>query len=378
MKDEKKRILELVQNGKLSAEEAIILLEALEKDQSSTEKKVDEAKTQESSAKAEETTQQEETKQEEKTGASSTSESFYSQVEQMGEKLFEFLQNALNKIKDIDFQFTQSVEFPHTFQQAIENINRIDIDLANGPLTVRTWDESEVRIECNVKVYRTEDREEARSYFLENTIFRHENDLLVFATQSKWMKVDSVIYIPKKLYDKISLRVFHGDVKGEQLEVKHLVVKTTNAKATFRDIVGEKVDINTVNGNITLTQAEVDRVEAETVNGSIETVGTFTSLDLQSLNGNITSDVSNGAPNKIDAETITGNVRLTLPADATVDGEVKSNIGNYNLHLKDLDILHEKQEIIQKQVKFKRTGTSEETIYIDVDTKTGSIFINEQ
>ncbi|MFS8631215.1 MAG: hypothetical protein LOD92_08690, partial [Bacillales bacterium] len=107
MKDEKKRILELVQNGKLSAEEAIILLEALEKDQSSTEKKVDEAKTQESSAKAEETTQQEETKQEEKTGASSTSESFYSQVEQMGEKLFDFLQNALNKIKDIDFQFTQ-------------------------------------------------------------------------------------------------------------------------------------------------------------------------------------------------------------------------------------------------------------------------------
>ncbi|KRG11425.1 hypothetical protein ACA29_18225 [Lederbergia galactosidilytica] len=69
-----------------------------------------------------------------------STETIYSQLEAAGERLFDFVQNTFNKMKDLDFQFNQTVEIPHTFQQAGEQVDRLDIDVANGPVRIKTWD----------------------------------------------------------------------------------------------------------------------------------------------------------------------------------------------------------------------------------------------
>ncbi|WP_062109184.1 DUF4097 family beta strand repeat-containing protein [Bacillus niameyensis] len=387
MNQEKKRILELVQNGKLSAQEAIILLEALEEEapkqtaetnqEQGEEKQTSDAKedsnTNDNTA-TDETSKDDTNKKQE---TSSSSESIYTQLEHAGERLFDFVQNAFNKIKDIDFQFNQSVEIPHTFQQSASEAEKIDIDIANGPVKIKSWDQPEIRVECNAKVYRTDDREEARNYFLDHTVFNYENGLLVFGTQSKWMKVETILYIPKKTYNKISIRAFNGGVKGEQVHSDTLVVKTTNGKVELSNIQGESLDIDTVNGQIKLVDSTIEKVEAETVNGSIQVTGGYDDVELQSLNGNIDCKLLKLVPRNLGAKTITGNIDLTIPKDAGVDGEVRSNIGNYRLQLNDINIMHEKQEIIQKQVKFKRAGVNESILQLVADTKTGSVHVSE-
>lgn len=387
MNQEKKRILELVQNGKLSAQEAIILLEALEEEapkqtaetnqEQGEEKQTSDAKedsnTNDNTA-TDETSKDDTNKKQE---TSSSSESIYTQLEHAGERLFDFVQNAFNKIKDIDFQFNQSVEIPHTFQQSASEAEKIDIDIANGPVKIKSWDQPEIRVECNAKVYRTDDREEARNYFLDHTVFNYENGLLVFGTQSKWMKVETILYIPKKTYNKISIRAFNGGVKGEQVHSDTLVVKTTNGKVELSNIQGDSLDIDTVNGQIKLVDSTIEKVEAETVNGSIQVTGGYDDVELQSLNGNIDCKLLKLVPRNLGAKTITGNIDLTIPKDAGVDGEVRSNIGNYRLQLNDINIMHEKQEIIQKQVKFKRAGVNESILQLVADTKTGSVHVSE-
>ncbi|MBO0992172.1 DUF4097 family beta strand repeat-containing protein [Bacillus sp. SD088] len=390
MNEEKKRILEMVQDGKLSAQEAIILLEALEGEPtkgSSTSKPKEPKKesqaqpttslqkgTQEEQT-SQDDQQTDERKEKEKTDSA---ENIYSQLESAGERLFDFVQTTFNKMKDFDFQFNQTVEIPHAFQQAGEQVERIDIDVANGPVRIKTWDQSEVRIECQAKVYRTEDREEARTYFLDHSLFKYENGLLVFGTQSKLMKVEAVIYIPEKMYKKISIRVFNGGVRGTNLQAESFVIKTTNGKADLTNIQGEKLDLDTVNGQVALVESQIEKVEAETVNGTIKAEGVYKDLSLQSLNGNIDCIVTKQAPNIIETKSVTGNIHVTLPDGIAIDGDVQSNVGNYKLQLNNIDIMHEKNEIIQKQVKFKRTGTDNEKAHLFANTKTGSVYIQEE
>ena len=76
---------------------------------------------------------------------------------------------------------------------------------------------------------------------------------------------------------------------------------------------------------------------------------------------------------EIEAKVVTGNINLSLPAEATIDGDVRSNLGSYKLDIDGIDVLHEKKEIIQKQVQFKRTGSDEQVIHLLADTKTGSV-----
>ncbi|MBS4219400.1 DUF4097 domain-containing protein [Bacillus sp. FJAT-49711] len=393
MNQERKRILELVQKGKLSAQEAIILLEALDEAGEKTDATINEAEqtntpineaeqTKEAEPKQTETpndevfqgTHTEEKQEEEKMNKDDT---FYSQLESAGEKIFDFVNNALNKIKHFDFQFNQSVDVPHTFQQADSDIERIELDIANGPVRLVSWDQSEVRVECQAKVYRSEDREDARNYFIDNTVFSVENGLLIFASQSKWMRVETVVYIPKKDYKKISVRIFNGGLTGEQLEAQYLTVKTTNGKVELSNVDGEKFDIDTVNGQIKLTNSNASQLDAETVNGAIEALGLFENVELQSFNGNITCTLTENKTNKFEAKAVTGNIKLIVPGNSSIDGDVRSNLGNYKLDLDGIDVMHEKKEIIQKQVKFKRTSTDDHVIHVLADTKTGSVHIGE-
>lgn len=376
MTQERKRILEMVQDGKLSAQEAIILLEALDQG-NDAEKAPNETVYEKSDHAGEKQTHEGRQNEQKKSAENANEDTFYSQLETAGEKIFDFVNNALKKIRHIDLQFNQSVEFPHVFQQADDNFERIEVDVANGPVKLIAWDQPEVRIECQAKVYRSDDREEARTYFLDNTIFSIDNEMLCFATQSKWMRVETIIYVPKKHFKKLSVRIFNGGLTGEQLQCDHLSVKTTNGKIDLTQLEGNHFDIETVNGQINLVASKADHIEAETVNGAIDVSGFFRNAVLQSFNGNITCSVAEAGSDKIEAKAVTGNIQLHLPEIATVDGDVRSNLGSYKLELEGINVLHEKKEIIQKQVKFKRAGTDEKVLHVLADTKTGSILVKK-
>lgn len=387
MSEERKRILELVQDGKLSAQEAIILLEALEKDAQMKEKidskemKNDEANATSQSTHEDTTSQsthEDTTSQNSSQSTENTKEdTFYSQLENAGERIFDFVNNALHKIKNVDLQFTQSVDIPHTFQQEDSEIEKIDIDVANGPVRIIAWDQPEVRVECQAKVYRSDDREEARKYFLDNTIFSIENGLFCFATQSKWMRVETVIYIPEKDYKRAGIRIFNGGLTGEKIHTEFLTVKTTNGKVDLEKMEGKKFEVDTVNGQIKLTGSKVEELEAETVNGTVEVSGDFKVAELQSFNGNITASLQEQGAKRIEAKVVTGNINIYLPEGATVDGDVRSNLGSYKLDLEGINVSHEKKEIIQKQVQFKRQGQDEAIIHLLADTKTGSVLVRQ-
>lgn len=381
MNQDRKRILEMVQEGKLSAQEAIVLLDALEA-----------SPKRDTSSDGYESNRDKETHMpsqlpvpggsagrsegKEKSGAGDE-DSFFSQMENAGDRLVDFVNSTFKKIKDMDWQFTQTVEVDHAFQQEGKDVERIDIDIANGPVRIIGWDQEGFRVECHAKIYRLEDKEEGRSYFLDNTLFTQEDGMLCFATKSKWMRVEATVYVPKRDYRKVAARLFFGEATVERVNAAQLLLKTTNGKVDVSDFSGERLEVDTMNGQVRLMKVNADSVEAETVNGAIDLTGNCRKTDLKSFNGNINCSLSESGAEMLHAKAVTGNIGIQMPKGMGLSGEIRSNLGNYQLDLEGIDIVHEKKDVVQKQLTFRRPGNGEGKLYVSADTKTGSVTMKE-
>ena len=365
MKEERKRILKLVEEGKLNVDEALVLLEELEKAGQTSEQKQEQLAHEISSA-----FKFEETKKE---------ENAHGKVHKTKDKIFDFVDTALKKIKDfdLDLNFGQSVEISHIFHQADVYLREMDIDLANGSLKLVPWDQKDVRIECQAKVYRVDNADKARENFLKDILFAIDGQKLRFMTQQKWMKVDAVVYVPQAEYERVRVRIFNGPISGEELTINDLRMKTANGKIELARLNGKKAEIETANGHITLQTSTIDALEVETINGAIKLDGDFRKIETQTLNGNTTFNLTGNRCELIAAKATTGGVDLFIPDGVAASGELKTNLGGFNIKLDGIQVLEEKSEMIQKMLRFQSVNHPDRTLKIFVDTKTGTITLHK-
>ncbi|MDQ0220011.1 DUF4097 family beta strand repeat-containing protein [Peribacillus cavernae] len=366
MQEEKKRILQLVQEGQLSADAAFALLLELEKaEEESVQKEKDLVH------ELVPVTNQEESY--EKTHAS-----FQEKIHFSKEKIMDFIDNTIKKMKetDLDFNFGTSEEISHIFQQNEAFFKEINIEIANGKANIIPWDQQDLRVECRARIYRIKDRGEAKETFLRDVLFSINEDSFLFAAKQKWMKVEADIYVPKKQYDRIFVRMFNGPISGKDLQFEKIKAKTANGTIQLQRISGEKAEFETANGGITVEQARLDKIEAETLNGAIVADGFFNKIDAQSFTGDISCDLQGQTGDYIHAKTITGKVYMSLESETAVNGELKSNIGSLQVNLPGIEIVEEKKEVIQKVLLFKTVHFAAPVLHIFADTKTGTISIN--
>jgi len=365
MKEERKRILKMVEEGKLTVDEALTLLEEIQKAEETTEQKQEETPGELST-----TVKFEETKKE---------DPFQGKFQSTKEKVFDFVDSALKKIKDLDldFNFGQSVDISHIFQHSDVYIKDMDIDVANGSIKIAAWDQKDVRIECQAKVYRVENQEQARQNFLKDITFAIEGEKLRFITQQKWMKVDAVIYVPKADYERVRVRMFNGSITGEELNVGDFRGKTANGKINIERLIGKRAEVETANGQINIKNSVVNDLEAETINGAVKLDGDFRKIETQTFNGNITFNLRTERCELIIAKGTTGSIDLFVPEGVPINGELKTNFGGFNVKLEGVRILEEKTEMIQKLLRFESVQHTDKTLKVFADTKTGSIAVHK-
>lgn len=365
MNEEKKRILKMVEEGKVTAEEAFQLLAELEKANQTVEQKQAEIVNELSTAVKFDQAKKEET--------------IHQRFQSTKDKIFEFVDSALKKIKDfdLDFNFGRSVEISHIFQQADVYLKDMDLDIANGTLKITPWNQNDVRIECFAKVFRVDNQDQARKNFLKDVIFAIEGQRLRFTTQQKWMKVDAVVYVPQAQYEKVRVRIFNGSIQGDQLAVENFRVKTANGKIDLSEINGKKLEAETANGHIKVRQSKIDDIEAETLNGAIKLDGDYQYVETQTFNGNLNTSLSGNRCKSVTAQATTGSIDISIPDGLAVSGEVKSNLGGFNVLLDGIHILEEKNEVIQKLLRFESIHQPESSIKVFAETKTGSISVQK-
>ncbi|MFJ5623429.1 DUF4097 family beta strand repeat-containing protein [Peribacillus loiseleuriae] len=367
MNEEKKRILQMVQDGKLSTDEALKILEELDQASKESEKKEQVLVNALSTVVLD------------KESTNKQQDYFNKKISSSKEKIFEFVESAVKKIKesDFDFNFGASHEISHIFTHDQTPLKEIEIDIANGKTKIIPWSNNEIRIECQAKVYRGAMQDEAREVLLKEVHFTVEDEKLRFHLLQKSIKADVTLYIPNKEYEEVYIRMFNGSISGgESLRANHFKAKTANGKIAIEGVTGKTLDAETGNGNISIRQASIEKIETETLNGSIHVDGIYKNLDAQSFAGQVTCRVEEPNCEYISVKTVTGKLDVFLPTGIAVEGELKSNLGNFNVNLDGIQIIEEKNDVIQKALKFKTTKHIVPVLHLFADTKTGGISVS--
>ncbi|RBW71185.1 DUF4097 family beta strand repeat-containing protein [Bacillus taeanensis] len=357
MSDEKKMILKMVEDGKISVEEAERLLKAVgEKEALKDEEPVSSLSTYIDMESKKEKTES------------------YKQSSSVS-KVTQFLGSLVQKIKDVDldFNFGPSEAVNHIFHQEVKDLQDLHVSLKNGDVHFVPWEQAHVQIDCKAKVYKVTNSKEARQKFLREAVVSVKNNSLSFICHEAEIKAAATIFIPMKVYETIAVKMFNGHVSGKNMNVEKLKIKTVNGNLAFTNIKSHEGNFETANGALEVEDSVFHKVELETVNGAIKAAGCFKEIEAESLNGAIIIEMKHDGI--VNVKSMTGSVNVCVPEKFRVDGELKSAVGALSCELSSFEIEEEKKEMAARFLKFYANKEFEKQITITANSKAGSISV---
>lgn len=121
---------------------------------------------------------------------------------------------------------------------------------------------------------------------------------------------------------KIELSTLSGDARVMCANCPEVEIETTSGNAGVVDGTWARVDISTLSGAIELA-GEAESAEIETASGKVDIAGALGALDFESVSGDLI--LASERALRLDAETESGSIYLTLPAQDgfTLDYETK-------------------------------------------------------
>jgi DUF4097 and DUF4098 domain-containing protein YvlB len=392
MQNERKRILAMLENGTITTEEALTLLETLgqsthvENTTEATQATVDTQEFEEQYSEKKQT-EEDPIKQAERTTEHKDSghpsmdeflEDLRKDFTNVGDRFMQFMQTAVQKVKSFDFDspFGNAVTFNHSISKPSNEIEEIIIDIDNGKVTIHTSEIEEIRADFTVKTYNSESEEKAKSDFLTKLLFVNDEGKIRISSDLKMVQVNVELFLPKKDYARISARLLNGSFKMKDAAAETVRVKTANGKIEVAGLAFKNSEFETVNGSIGLTGMTGATIEAETLNGRVYIDGAVKDVEAQSLNGHVVVTTTDPAAEKIEAKTMSGSVEIYIPAGIALSGEIASNMGRLDLQLDDVDRTVEQEQLLQRTIRFKKDAeVNASPLHIFGEAKTGSVLV---
>lgn len=195
-----------------------------------------------------------------------------------------------------------------------DEFHSIKVNWTNGKINIEAYDGEDTVIS------ETEVAEE------ENKLrWRVEDGVLKIQQMAAGMRFGLKKTPKKTLTVKIPSNVAEG--------LKAVTSDSVSAEVTITDIsASDKIEIDTVSGGANLKNIKTEKLDIDTVSGSIKAAGEFTELESDSVSGDVT--VSSATPlKKLDCDSTSGNIRLTIPKDSgftlkadTVSGDISCGL----------------------------------------------------
>ena len=327
MNEEKKMILDMLKEGKITVEQASDLLEAVGKDKSKNNE-----------------------------------ESFVDKLSTSFEKI---MKKTSETISNFDFDFDlDNVNIPNIYHinstksenqtKIDDDINSIEIDVTNGSFEI----------------------ERAQ----ENHIFNTKEEYK-FLDASANVK----LYLGKNLYDKIDVNIVNGQVELCDVDFKENNMESINARLTVINSAGN-IDLKNTNGRIEIRNTNGD-IEVSNVNGSVYLTNVSGGkADINLVNGSIRVDGLN--MENINLSSKSGSIRIYKIVDSkeinidTKFGSVVIDTNEFRKNIKALikassySIADKFKNKLQKENGYQvSTNPEENDLNIDVKSGFGKVSI---
>lgn len=387
MQNERQRILELVEKGTISAQEAITLLEALEQPSKSTQNVMNDVVNEDQYSSTEKETVLKDERQNEQQSQKDEDFSKYFQDEMrdfrkdlshIGSLFMDMMNTAVKKVKEFDVTspFGDKCEFTHTEEVSAEHVDNIIAELPNGNFSLETAEGDSFQVICKVKAPLVNDsEEETRANFLEQFVVKEDEDSLRILSQLKLVQVNVKVLVPKDKLEKLSVRLMNGNVTLQDTDIEQLKVKTLNGAIKGSKFNFGKAEVDSSNGSIELTNVRGKDLEAETLNGRVYLDGALDEVAAKSVNGHVVVTTCSTNSSKIKAQTVAGAVELYVPRTISLSGKIVTNFGKVDVGIQDASKIESQDQFLSKVVRFDKEIENANRLFIEGESKTGAVLV---
>ena len=255
-------ILTMLEEGKISSEEALKLLDAIDDipDELSKELIITE-----------------EEKGEKKVNIEKTMDKVEKTLKEQGKKVGDFGVDIGNKISGLfgsmkdkgnSMNFWGNYETVNTTLE--KDISHIDVPIldlksVNGGISLEPWDKDSllIKVTCNYK----------KGLLDENSIFydfyEEDNKMVFRPTFTSNVGIKLNVFVPTKKYDNITLNTSNAKIEVENITLDSLTCSTTNSNININSIDGRDIKLTTKNGKILMEKINSSIILANSTNSNI-------------------------------------------------------------------------------------------------------------
>ena len=384
--DERMMILKMLEEGKISSEEASKLIEALDdieyQEESIFKSKVmDEASISDdrstkdnnkSKESFEEKIENFSKKIEEKFG-----DDFAKKMEEKGEKIGEkmgkfgeeiadgatsladrladMVENMIDKGTFVNI-FGSGERIEETLEKDIKGLSNLHLEFegVNGKISINPWSKDNILVKavCHVKKNRLNENQNIYNMIQDGNRISFKPGF----TDGLGTKLE--INIPSKDYDKLTLKSSNGKIEAIDLNSKEIKCETTNASISLSNITGELLNLSTKNAKTVLNNINSNSIVSNTSNASIYLDNVKSKdITLVTRNGKVLTKSVNS--NTLDI--ITSNASINLFED-TLSRDIKCQTSNGFIKANDLK---------KDYLRYLELKTSNASIDISLDDYSG-------
>ena len=295
-------------------------------------------------------------------------------------KTFQSVSETVNdnvEWKDINLRVpgVSSQKFEKTFEFPATQASLLDVKVANGNINFNVWDEPIVKAVAKIKLYGKMNAVSPEAAFEERSHIEVDDEHISFQIPNKRVRADIEFFLPRRIYDHVSIKLLNGNITVSELEVKDIYMKTTNGNMDIAKMDASMIEIEGVNGNIRIAEGNIIDSIIETVNGNVTLTATPQNLGISVVRGNIRLTLAEATLRRLNVSSATGNVKVALPLTLGLEGVVKTSMGAIHSRLTEYDVVRQKKEHLGQLVQFRRL--TDAIAQIDLTTTTGNIYLKD-
>lgn len=381
--DNKDRILKMLEEGKITSEEAVRLLDAIES-------KPD----REQAAQNEGSSRQEHTRNTAEEDSKDVFQQFmnefqryvntdkanqaFSQVKSRleGQKqtaqVYKTFEKAFDNVKNstIDSMFTQGSK-NRLIETIEDSYSNISVDITNGNVKVVPTDRVTTAKFEVTPFYRKLDKQ--RNYF-QDIICEVKNDELIIVSDIRTARVNVELQVNPSIVNRLIVSGSNGNVSIEGQEFNDLTVDLLNGSINLDETASSSAFIRTSRGNVNVKGG---------AHGALELISMVGTINTETLNAKDVTVSSNGSVNislneRTESATINanmGSININVPHGRALEGRLSTVVGQIN-YPPDLDARFMKSQDIGFKELMLVNDTDEKALLLEVGTKFGSVTLH--
>lgn len=392
--EEKMLILKMLQEGKITAEEAHKLLESIDSNTSSFES--DSRRYEKRFEEKMQGLQQKASKVAEKLGNSlnNSAEKFGSNSEKFGDDFAKRMESFGSDIADSAVKFSDKLvnylgnfidvgndkyQYNKNYIYPLADNAELSIDTSNFAVIVSPTAETDLMI--NLYINSSTPNLVLDEFFIVDQVNNKFNFKTQFPSRT-WGKIE--VFVPKHL-STLNIVTSNGKCELNDLTIDNIVPNTSNGRISILNCQSKAINATTSNGKIIASGTSSDFADFSTSNGKIEIESCkFDKLDAKTSNGAIILDgiyKVNTKEGSYNLRTSNGKVTISLNNSDTCGYivDATTSVGNISVDLPQLNYFIDKKSFSMQsvaQVKSANFDNIEDKILISAHTSNSSIVID--